>query len=76
VFQGYNLLPRANLHDNVALPLIYSGVRKSERDARAQELLERVGLSRYLRYMPADSDLGADSSSAWPSREHWSTARS
>ena len=52
VFQGYNLLPRATLHDNVALPLIYSGVRKSEREARAQELLERVGLSRYLRYMP------------------------
>ena len=52
VFQGYNLLPRATLHDNVALPLVYSGVRKSEREARAQELLERVGLSRYLRYMP------------------------
>jgi len=52
VFQGYNLLPRATLHDNVALPLIYSGVRKSDREARAHELLERVGLSRYLRYMP------------------------
>ena len=52
VFQGYNLLPRATLHDNVALPLLYSGVRKSEREAQARELLERVGLGRYLRYMP------------------------
>jgi putative ABC transport system ATP-binding protein len=52
VFQGYNLLPRATLRDNVALPLLYSGVRKSEREERARELLDRVGLSRYLRYMP------------------------
>jgi putative ABC transport system ATP-binding protein len=52
VFQGYNLLPRASLHDNVALPLLYSGVRKSERELRARELLERVGLGRFLRYMP------------------------
>jgi putative ABC transport system ATP-binding protein len=52
VFQGYNLLPRATLRDNVALPLLYSGVRKSEREDRARELLDRVGLNRYLRYMP------------------------
>jgi putative ABC transport system ATP-binding protein len=52
VFQGYNLLPRATLADNVALPLLYSGVRKIERETRARELLDRVGLSRYLRYMP------------------------
>jgi putative ABC transport system ATP-binding protein len=52
VFQGYNLLPRATLQDNVGLPLLYSGVRKSEREARARDLLERVGLGRFLRYMP------------------------
>ena len=52
VFQGFNLLPRAKLLDNVALPLLYAGMKKSERDMRAQELLAQVGLERYTRYMP------------------------
>jgi putative ABC transport system ATP-binding protein len=52
VFQGFNLLPRAKLLDNVALPLLYAGMKKSERDARAQEQLAQVGLERYTRYMP------------------------
>ncbi len=52
VFQGFNLLPRATLLDNVALPLLYAGMRKHERQARAREVLSQVGLERYTRYMP------------------------
>jgi putative ABC transport system ATP-binding protein len=52
VFQGFNLLPRATLVDNVALPLVYAGLPKSERQARARELLEQVGLRRYGDYLP------------------------
>src|SRR5512135_3118356 len=47
VFQGFNLLPRANLVDNVALPLVYAGVGKTERIRRAQEMLDKVGLGKY-----------------------------
>ena len=46
VFQGFNLLPRMSLVDNVALPLVYAGADRDTRRARARELLERVGLGR------------------------------
>ena len=52
VFQGFNLLPRASLEDNVALPLIYSGIPRAERIARANEMLEKVGLGSYRRSRP------------------------
>ena len=52
VFQGYNLLPRASLEDNVALPLIYRGTPRTERLARAQEMLAKVGLRAYQRSRP------------------------
>src|SRR3569833_832218 len=45
-FQGFNLLPRAHLLDNVALPLVYAGANRHERMARAQAMLEKVGLGR------------------------------
>lgn len=52
VFQGFNLLPRASLADNVALPLIYRGVNRAERLASAFEMLEKVGLSAHRNYRP------------------------
>jgi putative ABC transport system ATP-binding protein len=52
VFQGFNLLPRMSLQDNVALPLIYSGVGKEERRQRAREMLVKVGLEKYYDSMP------------------------
>jgi putative ABC transport system ATP-binding protein len=52
VFQGFNLLPRANLEDNVGLPLIYRGVPRSERLDHAREMLAKVGLGAYNRSRP------------------------
>jgi len=52
VFQGYNLLPRATLADNVALPMVYAGASREKRAAAARDLLARVGLANYERYAP------------------------
>jgi putative ABC transport system ATP-binding protein len=52
VFQGFNLLPRANLQNNVALPLVYAGIDAAEREKHAQEVLIKVGLERYFKSMP------------------------
>jgi putative ABC transport system ATP-binding protein len=52
VFQGYNLLPRATLADNVALPLLYAGVEREERARKAEKLLEDVGLGGFSHYAP------------------------
>ncbi len=52
VFQGFNLLARASLQDNVALPLIYRGIGRAERLARADEMLEKVGLAAHRSYHP------------------------
>jgi len=52
VFQGFNLLKRVNAADNVALPLLYAGVGKRTRRARAQELLTQMGLGKYARSLP------------------------
>ncbi|HSI44929.1 MAG TPA: ABC transporter ATP-binding protein [Methylophilus sp.] len=52
VFQGFNLLARSSLLDNVALPLVYAGLSKDERHARASELLKKVGLSKHMQSRP------------------------
>lgn len=52
VFQGFNLLPRMSLLDNVALPLIYCGMEHKERQQRAQELLAKVGLADKATSLP------------------------
>lgn len=52
VFQNFQLLPRASALANVALPLLYRGVARREREARAREALERVRLGERLSHRP------------------------
>ncbi|HEM61753.1 MAG TPA: ABC transporter ATP-binding protein [Chloroflexi bacterium] len=52
VFQTFNLLPRLTANENVALPLMFSGVPRGERLDRAKQLLERVGLAERLNHRP------------------------
>ena len=52
VFQGFNLLARTSAVENVEVPLIYAGVGKTQRRARARELLGRVGLGERLGHTP------------------------
>lgn len=52
VFQSFNLLPRASLLRNIELPLLYGGVGSDERRARAQEMLNRVGLGGRSKSLP------------------------
>jgi len=52
VFQNYSLLPRTTALDNVALPLLYAGVRRKDVRPRARAALERVGLGDRLLHHP------------------------
>ena len=52
VFQSFHLLPRQSAAENVALPLLYAGVPKKERRARAVRALERVGLGDRVDFKP------------------------
>ena len=52
VFQGFNLLARSSLLDNVSLPLVYASDSKSLRDDKSKKLLEKVGLGKYLHSKP------------------------
>ncbi|SHI58627.1 putative ABC transport system ATP-binding protein [Hymenobacter daecheongensis DSM 21074] len=52
VFQTFNLLPRATSLDNVALPLIYAGYSKSQREEKAMEALRSVGLADRAKHRP------------------------
>lgn len=52
VFQGFNLLPRTNLEENVALPLIYRGIGRAERLVHARAMLDKVGLGKYYLSRP------------------------
>lgn len=52
VFQTFNLLPRTDCLQNVELPLIYSGMKSSERKERARETLEKVGLGDRTHHKP------------------------
>ncbi len=52
VFQTFNLIPRTTVFHNVELPMIYAGVGKSERRARAENAIERVGLKDRMKHKP------------------------
>ncbi len=52
VFQTFNLLPRLSTLDNVALPLVYAGMSKSERNDKAVSVLESVGLGDRITHKP------------------------
>jgi putative ABC transport system ATP-binding protein len=52
VFQSFHLLARTTAQDNVALPLVYRGIGRRERRARAKEMLERVGLAHRVGHRP------------------------
>lgn len=52
VFQAFNLLPKLTALQNVELPLVYAGIHKGERERRAKEMLEKVGLGDRLHHRP------------------------
>jgi len=52
VFQTFNLIPRADIFHNVELPLVYGGMRKSERRRLAEKAIERVGLAERMKHKP------------------------
>ena len=54
IFQSFNLLPRLTALENVAVPLMLSGVNVTEREAQARELLEKVGLGHRLDHYPTE----------------------
>lgn len=54
IFQSFNLLPRYTAMENVALPLIYSGIPRHEREQRAIEALNNVGLGERMEHKPSE----------------------
>lgn len=58
VFQSYNLLPNLNAIENVAMPLMFRGVPKSQRERIAKGILKRVGLGKRMTHYPTQMSGG------------------
>ena len=58
VFQNFSLLPRLTAVENVALPLIYAGVRKQDRIRKAKDILEKIGLGDRINHRPNEMSGG------------------
>ena len=54
IFQGFNLLHNMNAYENVELPLIYQGVKLSERHQRVEKALEIVGMKERMKHKPSE----------------------
>ncbi|MBZ6488769.1 ABC transporter ATP-binding protein [Priestia aryabhattai] len=54
VFQQFQLLPRLTAVENVELPMVYAGVTRKERRARAEAALEKVGLGERMKHLPSE----------------------
>jgi putative ABC transport system ATP-binding protein len=54
IFQSFNLVPRTSALSNVELPMVYSGLKRSERRRRALAALEMVGLSDRAKHLPSE----------------------
>ncbi len=54
VFQNFNLIPKMTAEENVELPLVYQKVKRSERQKRVTEALERVGLTKRAKHLPTE----------------------
>ncbi|MPY12206.1 ABC transporter ATP-binding protein [Arthrobacter bussei] len=52
VFQAFHLMPRRSVLENVMMPMLYSGTPRDEREDRARQALERVGLGHRLGFLP------------------------
>ena len=52
VFQTFNLIPRTSAIKNVELPMLYAGIKKTERNKRAKELLKMVGMEERMNHKP------------------------
>lgn len=58
IFQSFNLIPYKDAIENVALPLLYQGIRRSERNKRAFDMLNKVGLSPWAHHRPSSMSGG------------------
>jgi len=58
VFQQFNLLPRLTAAENVALPLVYAGISKKQRNEMAKDVLDKVGLAERSHHKPNEMSGG------------------